>query len=134
MRPSGLRQHAVVAYLTQTEAQIVEAARMLDGGGSPQPRSAWLLQRAVERLEAHATTGNRVAVAALVELRLAYRLMGVPQDGRKPARAGVYIAGALQGLADLAGRLGDTQAEAEALAALAALRAHSAMDPEGGHV
>ena len=47
MRPSGLRQHAVVAYLTQTEAQIVEAARMLDGGGSPQPRSAWLLQRAV---------------------------------------------------------------------------------------
>jgi hypothetical protein len=123
MRPSGLRQHAVVTYLTQTEATVVDAARLLDGRGSAQPRSTWLVARAVERLETHAAAGSRLAVGALAELRLSRRLMGVPQDGRKPARIRVSIAAGLDGLADLAARQGDAEAEAEARAALAALRA-----------
>ena len=63
MRPSGLRQHAVVTYLTQTEAQLVELARLLDGGHTAQPRSTWLVARAVERLEAHAAAGSIVLCA-----------------------------------------------------------------------
>ena len=47
MEPRGLRTHAVVTYLTPTEARMVEVARYLDGGSSPQPRSSWLLARAV---------------------------------------------------------------------------------------
>ena len=123
MEPRGLRTRAVVTYLTPTEARMVEVARYLDGGSSPQPRSTWLLARAVERLQAHAATGSRLAAAALVELRLAYRLMGVPQDGRKPAKARFWVAVGLEALADLANRLQDTEAEAETRAALAALRA-----------
>ena len=46
MRPSGLRQHAVVTYLTRAEADVVDVARLLDGGASAQPRSAWLVARA----------------------------------------------------------------------------------------
>ncbi len=123
MRPSGLRQHAVVTYLTRTEAEILEVARLLAGGGSAQPRSAWLVARAVERLEAHAAEGSRLAAGALVELGLARRLMGAPRDGRKPARVHVFVAAGLESLADLAERLGDADAAAEARAALAALRA-----------
>jgi len=126
MRPSGLRQRAVVTYLTTTEAEVVEAARLLDGGGSAQPRSTWLVARAVECLEAHAAAGNRLAAGALAELCLARRLMGVPRDGRKPAKTRVFVAAGLDGLAELAARLGNTEAEAEARAALAALRASKA--------
>lgn len=123
MRPSGLRQHAVVTYLTRAEADVVDVARLLDGGASAQPRSAWLVARAVERLEAHTAAGSRLAAGALAELSLSRRLMGAPQDGRKPARVRVYIAAGLSAWADLAARLGDTAAEAEARAALAAFRA-----------
>ncbi len=136
MRPSGLRQRAVVTYLTGTEATIVEVARLLDGGTSAQPRSTWLVARAVERLQAHAASGSRLATGALAELRLARRLMGVPRDGRKPAQVRLSVAAGLEGLADLAARLGDAECEAEARAALAALRApqanpgpHSTMRP-----
>jgi hypothetical protein len=73
MRPSGFRQHDVVTYLTRTEAEIVEVARLLDGRGSAQPRGAWLVARAVERLEAHAAEGSRLAAGALVELGLAWQ-------------------------------------------------------------
>jgi hypothetical protein len=131
MRPSGLRQHAVVTYLTQTEAQLVELARLLDGGHTAQPRSTWLVARAVERLEAHAAAGSRLAAGGLIQLGLARRLMGAPRDGRKPARALPFVALGLESLADLAGRLGDTAAEAEALAALAALR--TSLGTAGGH-
>ena len=128
MRPSGLRQHAVVTYLTCTEAEIVDTARLLDGGDSALPRSTWLVARAVERLEAHAAAGSRLAAGALAELRLARRLMGAPRDGRKPATTRVFVAGGLDALADLAARQGDADAEAEARIALAALRAPAITD------
>lgn len=123
MRPSGLRQRAVVTYLTDTEAGIVDAARLLDGGDSAQARSTWMVARAVERLEAHAAAGSRLAAGALAELCLSRRLMGAPRDGRKPAHTRVFVAGGLAALADLAARQGDADAEAEARTALAALRA-----------
>ncbi|MDE3075361.1 MAG: hypothetical protein KGJ86_08020 [Chloroflexota bacterium] len=115
-----------MTYLTSTEAEIVEVARLLDGGGSPQPRSAWLVARAVERLETHAAAGNRLAAGALAQLHLARRLMGVPRDGRKPAKTRVFVAAGLDGLAELAARLGNAEAETEARTALAALRAPQA--------
>lgn len=126
MRPSGLRQHAVVTYLTRTEAEVVDVARLLDGAGSAQPRSAWLVARAVERLQVHASAGSTLAAGALAQLQIDRQLTGVPRDGRKPAKVRIHVAAGLQALADLADRLGDVRAKDEAKAALASLRAPQA--------
>jgi hypothetical protein len=84
MRPSALRQHAVVTYRTAAEADAVDMARLLDGCAPAQPRSAWLVARAVERPEAHAAAGT--------------------------GQVRVSIAAGLSAWADLAARLGDTAA------------------------
>ena len=130
MRPSGTRQRAVVTYLSPAEAQALEAARLLDGGPQALPRSAWLIARAVERLQTHAAAGERLAAAALAALRLERRLCGAARDGAKPAKARLFVAAHLDGLAELAARREDAQAEAEARAALAALRTPSLAEPD----
>ena len=134
MRPSGMRQRAVVTYLSPAEAEVLEAARLLDGGERALPRSAWLVARAVERLQTHAAAGERLAAGALAALRLERRLCGAARDGAKPAKARVFVAAHLDGLADLAARREDAEAEAEARAALAALRAPHPTEPApNGH-
>lgn len=85
MRPSGMRQRAVVTYLSPAEAQVLEAARLLDGGEQALPRSSWLVARAIERLQTHAAAGERVAAGALAALGLERRLRGAARDGARNA-------------------------------------------------
>jgi hypothetical protein len=129
-----MRQRAVVTYLSPAEAQVLEAARLLDGGEQALPRSSWLVARAIERLQTHAAAGERVAAGALAALGLERRLRGAARDGAKPAKLRLFLVAHLEGLADLAARREDVEAEAEARAALAALRAPQPAEPaRNGH-
>ena len=136
-RPSGKRTTNITLFMSPTEARIADLARLLDGqDGKPLPRSTWVLDRAKERLQAHAEGGQREAAAALVALTLHYHLMGTPAAGRRPASVRpMSVALSLEALRDLAQRRGDAEAEAQATAALEALQApaapaaHNVMEP-----
>lgn len=130
-RPSGKRTTNITLFISATEAEAADLARLLDGqDGRPMARSTWVMRHAAERLQAHAAAGDREAAGALAALEIDYRLEGAPSEGRRPAKVRhISIAVTLGALRDLAVRRGDVAAEEQATAALAALLAP---DPDPG--